>query len=358
MTRFLSVHIGLVFILAAAPITYAQDDRLFPGETWTTATPAEVDMDEELLNQARNYALTGDGSGYITRHGKLVMSWGNLKQRYDLKSTTKSFGATTLGVALLDGVVNLDDKASKYHPDFGVPPEENRETGWLNQITLKHLATQTAGFAKPGGYEPLLFEPGTQWHYSDGGPNWLAECLTLIYKQDLQDLMFDRVFTPIGITRNDLTWRNNQYRPHEIKGVKRREFGAGIHANVDAMARLGYLYLREGQWNGERILPKDFVEQVRTPLPSMKALPEYEADNHGDASEHYSLLWWNNADGTLAEVPKDAFWSWGLYDSMILVIPSLDIVVSRTGKSWKRESDAHYDVLKPFFEPIVASVIE
>jgi hypothetical protein len=77
------------------------------------------------------------------------------------------------------------------------------------------------------------------------------------------------------------------------------------------------------------------------------------------APRHYGLLWWNNADGTLARVPHDAFWSWGLYDSLILVIPSFDIVVARAGQSWPRQSGAaHYDVLKPFFEPIVAAVNE
>ncbi|MDP6061011.1 MAG: hypothetical protein QGH33_19045, partial [Pirellulaceae bacterium] len=77
---------------------------------------------------------------------------------------------------------------------------------------------------------------------------------------------------------------------------------------------------------------------------------------YGNASDHYGLLWWNNADGTLKRVPRDAFWSWGLYDSLILVIPSLDIVVSRAGKSWEQNWSGHYDVLRPFFEPIVLSV--
>jgi CubicO group peptidase (beta-lactamase class C family) len=55
----------------------------------------------------------------------------------------------------------------------------------LGEITILHLATQTAGFDKPGGYTPLLFRPGTEWSYSDGGPNWLAECITLAYGRDM-----------------------------------------------------------------------------------------------------------------------------------------------------------------------------
>jgi CubicO group peptidase (beta-lactamase class C family) len=292
----------------------------------------------------------------ITRHGQCVMQWGDTRRRYDLKSTTKSFGATALGLALADGKLTLEDRALQHHPGLGVPPESNRRTGWIEQITVQHLATQTAGFAKPGGYTELQFAPGSKWAYSDGGPNWLAECITLRYRRDLSELMFERVFTPLHITPDDLTWRRNQYRPARIDGIGRREFGSGIHANADAMARLGLLYLREGRWQERQILPRTFVAAARTTVPSVTGLPEADAERYGNASEHYGLLWWNNADRSLSGVPADAFWSWGLHESLILVVPSLDVVVSRAGRSWKREWDGHYTVLKPFFEPIAASV--
>ena len=63
---------------------------------WERASPVSQSMDESKLRQAREYALTGGGSGYIIRGGKLVMSWGDPKKRYDLKSTTKSIGVTAL----------------------------------------------------------------------------------------------------------------------------------------------------------------------------------------------------------------------------------------------------------------------
>ena len=80
---------------------------VFPGKTWPRATPEEVGMDRTKLEKARQYALTGDGSGYITRHGKLVMAWGDLRRRYDLKSTSKSIGVTALGLAIADGKLEL-----------------------------------------------------------------------------------------------------------------------------------------------------------------------------------------------------------------------------------------------------------
>jgi len=341
--------------LMAVPLSLRAADEVWPVPTWPLAEPSDVGLDATRLLAARDYALTGGGSGCITRGGKLVLAWGDLKARYDLKSTTKSFGATALGVAILDGKMALTDQAARHHSSLGTPPAGNADTSWLDEITILHLATHTAGFEKPGGYERLVFEPGTMWAYSDGGPNWLAECVTLAYRQDLDQLMFERVFTPLGITRADLIWRSHSYRPKEIDGIPRREFGSGISANVDAMARVGLLYLRGGMWNGQRILPEKFVKHASTTVPSVVGLPEAGPNSYGNASDHYGLLWWNNADGTLAGVPRDAYWSWGLYDSLIVVIPSLDIVAARAGRSWKRDGDEHYDVLRPFLGSIVAA---
>ena len=69
-------------------------DEVWPTAGWATATPAEMGLDPTLLEQARDYALTGGGSGYITRGGRLVLSWGNPDQLYDMKSATKSIGVT------------------------------------------------------------------------------------------------------------------------------------------------------------------------------------------------------------------------------------------------------------------------
>ncbi len=330
---------------------------VWPGEQWETATPEQVGMDSSLLTKGRDHALTGSGSGIITRFGKVVLRWGDPKQTYDLKSSTKAIGVTAVGLALLDGKFqSLHDPAALYQPQLGVPPEENKGKGYLDKITLFHLATQTAGFDKNGGYTELLFEPGTKWSYSDGGPNWLAECVTLAYGRDLQELMFERVFSPIGIGREDLKWRANSYRPKEINGLARREFGSGIGANVEAMARIGYLYLRGGQWQDQRILPPWFVDAARTIPYGIKGLPVVRPESYGNASDHYGLLWWNNADGTMKNVPQDAYWSWGLYDSLIVVIPSLDVVIARAGKSLTGPRLPHYAPIESFIEPIVRSV--
>jgi len=329
----------------------------FPEKNWEIATPQDLGIKERLLFQARDYALTGNGSGCVIVRGKQVLTWGNPETLYDLKSSNKSIGVTLLGVALKDGLVDWDDLAVKHHQNFAALPEKNRETGWIPKITLRMLANQTAGFDKPGGYIPLLFEPGTNWSYSDGGTNWLAECLTLAFQRDLNDVMFERVLTPIGVSSRDFVWRKNAYRPETINGIVNREFGSGVRANIRAMSRIGYLYLKNGNWNDETILPESFLREIRQPAAKRQPLPVFSPNgknDFGNASQHYSTLWWNNADGTIPEIPRNSFWAWGLYDSLIFVVPDYDLVAVRAGESWKREPNAnHYDVLKPFFIPLV-----
>src|SRR5688572_7965046 len=158
MLRAFSIGVVLAVSLLARSL-HAQDKlpAAFPGEQWSEKAPAELGLNAARLAAARDYALQSGGSGMIVRGGHAVLRWGDQQQRYDLKSTNKSIGSMLVGVALLDGKLQLDDPAIKYHPTLGVPPEENKNTGWIEKITIRHLLTQTAGFQKPGGYLPIDF---------------------------------------------------------------------------------------------------------------------------------------------------------------------------------------------------------
>jgi CubicO group peptidase (beta-lactamase class C family) len=99
------------------PALLTASEELWLTNGWPTATPAEMGMDETKLKQARDFAVSqGRGSGFITRRGKLILSWGSSSQRYALKSTAKSIGVTTLGLAIKDGLMNLSDKAQQHYP--------------------------------------------------------------------------------------------------------------------------------------------------------------------------------------------------------------------------------------------------
>jgi CubicO group peptidase (beta-lactamase class C family) len=71
-------------------------------------------------------------------------------------------------------------------------------------------------------------------------------------------------------------------------------------------------------------------------------------------------LWWTNTTGQMSGVPTDAYWAWGLHETLIVVVPSLDLVIARAGDhSWHtgpEEWNANYAVLQPFIGPIVQSI--
>ena len=352
----------LVGTLAAAPLlglaaTPAAAAR-YPGAAWAKATPASVGMDGTKLKGAIAWAQNeGAGSVLVVRSGLSVGTAGDQAVRRELKSATKSVGSILLGLALTDRRVSLPAKAAAHMPGFGTPPSGNAARA--GSVTLQHLATHTAGFEADAGFGRIVHAPGSSWSYSNGGANWLADVLTTVYRKDMAALLRERVSSKIGITSADLTWRSNAYRPTTLPGttIPRREFGSGVSANVDAMARLGYLMLRRGSWNGTQILSTSYVDAARrTPsfLPGTDLVDPVEFPN---ADRHYGLLWWNNGDGSMAGVPRDAYWAWGKGESLILVVPSLDLVAARTGAAWQGSNwMARYGTVAPFFQKLAASV--
>jgi hypothetical protein len=141
-----------ILIVSTAIGTLAAEPPGMPGRGWQAAVPDQVGMDSAWLTKARDYALTGGGSGRIVRHGRVVMQWGDQQQMYDLKSSTKAIGVTSVGLALIDGKFpSLHEPASKYHPTFGAAPEGSPDDERLEQITLFHLALRQLASISPAG---------------------------------------------------------------------------------------------------------------------------------------------------------------------------------------------------------------
>jgi CubicO group peptidase (beta-lactamase class C family) len=365
-------------IVTANPAVYpaADTDDTVPDRGWTRIAPADAGMDPALLQQAQQFAeTTAGGAGLISRRGRLVHSWGDIDDRFASQSATKSIGGIALGFAIDDGLVLLSDRASTYLPTIGIDPDPppNNDPAQLATITLLQLATHTAGFDKEGGYEALLFAPGTTWRYSDGGLNWLADTLTTRFGVDLDGVLNTRLWTILGLSSgvlgDDIRWRSmaGGQRPNpRPNGIEHREFGSGMSINANAMARFGLLFLRNGVWAGNRIVSEAFVNTVRTPPPEVASATIVEPENFPGATTNYGVLWWTNAGGLLPNVPTDAYWAWGQYESLIVVIPSLDLVIARIGPSHsfvdggrvfgEQGWNADYAVLAPFLNPIVQSV--
>jgi CubicO group peptidase (beta-lactamase class C family) len=343
---------------------------------WARVAPADVGMNLTLLQQAENYAVTNaGGTGLISRRGRLVHSWGDIDQRFRSQSTTKSVGGIALEFAIDDGLVAIGDTAISHIPYIGNPPGNDARLG---AITILQLATHTAGFPKDGGYESLDFDPGTTWFYSDGGLNWLADLLTNAFAQDLNAVISARVWANLGLNNNgdvnnfdDVEWRSNQQRdtpPPGAPAVTHRELSSGMSMNANAMARVGLLFLRKGVWSTGRILSESFIDTVKTPPPQSASTTNARPADFPGATTNYGVLWWTNTEGLLPNVPRDAYWAWGQWDSLIVVIPSLDLVIARIGPTQPEFPEkagrvfgefgwnGDYAVLAPFLDPIVQSV--
>jgi CubicO group peptidase (beta-lactamase class C family) len=385
-------------LVTVSPAVYPASDTANSDPTnhgWTRVTATtEVGMTEAPLVTAETYALSGLGAnsaGMIVRRGRIVRSWGNIDERFEMKSTSKSIGGMALGVAIDNGSLTLAELAKPRLASLGAPAPTTTPA-WLDQITVLQLATHTSGFLKEDVYNvgtntttyaALAYQPGTIWHYSDAGLNWLSEVLTQVFNQDLATVLNTEVWTALGVNSSaggsggvapssiDVQWRDNRYRinPTPGSGIEKRELASGIYTNANTMARIGLLFLRKGLWGTERVLSESFTTTVRTPQPSVASAtidPPIAAD-FPQATTNYGVLWWTNATGMLANVPRDAFWAWGLGDSLIVVIPSLDIVAVRAGNQappnsspqgrvWNDENwNGDYAVLAPFLDPIVQS---
>jgi CubicO group peptidase (beta-lactamase class C family) len=282
----------------------------------------------------------------VVRRGWLVAEWYEVSAlattRYDVWSCTKSFTGTAYGI--LFGArpeLGLHTLAYEHIPE-GHPLTDPRKA----RITLGHLLSMTSGipgesaglaavptasgvgpFEAALGFAPcwtrrwgearwastLAGEPGSRWDYSDPAFAHLGIAFTHLAGRRLHDFMQERVFAPVGI--ESLTW--------DLQGVGTR-FGphtnahTGVHLSARELARFGYLMLRRGRWGDRQVVPRDWVELATRSSQSL--------------NPSYGYTWWTNAACTQWRgLPRDAFAALGLHGNACYVIPSLDLVVARTG---------------------------
>jgi CubicO group peptidase (beta-lactamase class C family) len=161
---------------------------------------------------------------------------------------------------------------------------------------------------------PLAVPPGTRFNYSSGTTNVISGIVAdVVGRGDAyRKFLHDRLFVPIGMTTAEPTldpaglWVASSY----------------VHAIAEDFARFGYLYLRDGVWDGARVLPEGWVDSGRQ-LHSID--PE---NGHG-----YGWQWWVTHD------EHGTFWANGYEGQSILVSPGQDLVVVRIGRTDAAHSD-------------------
>jgi CubicO group peptidase (beta-lactamase class C family) len=316
-------------IFTASPPTRA--DWPMPG--WAISSPAEQGLDSSWLIAAQEHLaarLPTLNSLLIVRHGRLVyeayQGRANAETLHSIKSVTKSALSALVGVALRTGdLPGLDERLGYILPEaFATIADQDKRA-----ITMRDLLTMRSGldwaeygpslgqmtgsadWVKSVLELPLIHAPGTVFNYSTGDTHLLAAAIQRLTGMTLLEYADLYLFDPLGIQR-----RRWQADPQGVTIG-----GTELRLTARDMAKFGYLYLHNGQWNGSTILPPGWVEQTAT----------YHTTRDADAGAScqpwgYGLLWWLRTIGGQRSLVAA-----GYGGQFIYVIPAFDLVVVLTG---------------------------
>lgn len=305
-------------------------------------TPLPPTIDEGKLKQAVDAAFEpADAltSAFVVTHGGRLIA-----ERYmpGITHTTpleswsmgKSVTATMMGILVQRGVYKLDQPAPI--PEWQQPGDPRQ------QIRIQDILRMSSGirikapsdpdFDPKGTYpdhlylytgrvnsftyaatRPQQWPPNTVGRYRNTDPvltNYLVRLAVEKGGEDYRSFPQRSLFDKIGV--RSMVMETDPYGNFLTQGY---EFMSGRD-----WARLGNLYLQDGVWNGERILPEGFVTFVSTLAPAWLA----------DKRPVYGGFFWINGDGRYP-VPKEAFYMSGAGGQTVLIIPSHDLVVVRLG---------------------------
>jgi CubicO group peptidase (beta-lactamase class C family) len=318
----------------------------WPTQGWEQSAPEAEGMSSAALGQLNGVcAEYGCQAVVVTRHGRVVWEHYGDGQTADSTyigySTAKSVTSALVGIAIEEGLIeSIDQKASDFVEEWRGTDKEG--------ITLRHLMSLTSGLEWAEGYSgsndvtsmvasddhvryvlerPVAVPPGERFLYSTGDPAVLSRVLQVATGKTAEAYAREKIFGVIGMER--AAWpadRAGQTLTYCCVITSARDF-----------AKFGYLYLRQGAWDGRQVVPEAWVAE--TTRPSQEMFPQY------------GLLWWVP---DLAGAPDDTFMARGIQARHVYVIPSLDIVAVRIG-TVDRPGDAD---LNAFIAPIVEAVID
>lgn len=228
--------------------------------------------------------------------------------RSPVYSVTKSVLSILVGMAIDDGALRLDETLGEALPETRAPSADPR----LSQITIRDLLTMTGGFARevnsaPPG--PAIADwltgsvptdaPGQRFQYGSRGPNLLSLALSRAEHVGSARFAQQRLFRPLGIA--DYAWRAD--------GEGRLAGDTDLFLAARDMARLGVLWLHEGQGERARLVSAAYVRQASAP----------QSAGGPPAGAPYGFLWW---------VARDGVYAFGDRGQAIYIEPARGVVVA------------------------------
>lgn len=333
----------------------SRTEAYWPTQEWQSDTPEQQGMDSELLanmfQQVEDQQLNLH-SLLIVRNGKLVTEayfqpYTQNQPQY-IASVTKSVIASLVGIAIQKGYIkDTDQTLVSFFPDQVIANLDEHK----KSITLKHLLTLTAGLtcndgplSGESGMEqssnwvqfmldaPMTEQPGTRFNYCGGAVHLLSAILERTTGMRVLDFANQFLFEPLSISNIDEThWQKDP------QGIITGPYG--LYLTPRDMAKLGYLYLQNGQWGDQQIIPADWVKTATS------------SHTTKDNGLKYGYLWTIDPD-------QGSYSALGFAGQQIYVIPEKNLVVVFTGTLPSCGTDMDFLPLKALVDSYILPAVK
>lgn len=337
----------LAALLACQPATEAQELQqlprdgatYWPSTEWRRAEPTQVGLDQDRLNalvsRLESNAIPGLHSLVIVRHGYVAVeryfNSSSASAVHTMQSVSKSITSLVTGVAIDEGKLTTSSRVFDLLPAYDtlVNGDERKRgvtVGHLLQMRsginfhespyvgspLERLNTSQGDWVVHALGEPMNAAPGALWQYNSGGVIALAKAVQSATGVQFATYARQKLFAPIGVATE--SWSRSPFDgfPHT---------GGGLNLRAIDLARVGYLVLRNGMWNGTRIVSEAWLrESTRVHTANPRSLGGYGTD--------YGYLWWLMPAGEDTLITAS-----GNMNQWLFVLPSQDLVIAVTGGS-------------------------
>ncbi len=338
------------------PLPENPESVLWPTGDKVTTSEIPPNVNRQLIQKALDKAFSEPDPRQLRRTRAVVVLYdGHLvAERYSSGITkdtpligwsmTKSVTSALVGILVGQGKLSIEEPAPV--PEWKVPGDSR------SAITLDHLLRMSSGlkfieeyednpasdvnimlFLKPDAAAyaasmPVEVNPDEKWSYSSGTTNIISRIIrhTLGNQADYAAFPRKALFNRIGMRSAIM----------EMDASGTYVGSSFMYATARDWARFGLLYLKDGIWDEERILPEGWVKYSTTPTP-------------GAPKGQYGAHFWlnrgnpeNPQDRPFPQLPTDLFLAWGFQEQQTVVLPSHKLVVVRLGMThqglWGLES--------------------
>ncbi|MGB3715055.1 MAG: serine hydrolase [Candidatus Promineifilaceae bacterium] len=299
----------------------------------TYVSPEDVGWSSEKLEEAGKYADEIGSAAVIALYdGKVFFSWGDVERNFQVHSIRKPFLGALYGIHVDRGAIDLDATLEELNINDFAPrltPEEQ-------QATVRDLLKARSGVYHEAAGEIQAMEdarpergshpPDTFYYYN----NWDFNALGTIFEQETNTKIFEEfkreIADPIGM--QDFSLENGEYH-FELNKSNHPVYAFRMSARD--MARFGLLYLQDGAWEGQQIIPSDWIEESTTSYS--------EIEGEGDFGQGYGYLWNVAPEGSemADQVGSPFYFHTGIGVHVLLVIPDQKLAIvhrMNTDEDW------------------------